>query len=114
MGKSHWRIGVAGLGTVGSGLIGLIAARPGFSPTGDFCEITGVSARSRSRVRPVDVSGFDWCDDPEALAVSPDNDLFVELIGGAEGPARALVQAARGRAGAGTPGRAPWWWPGRT
>ncbi len=77
MGKSHWRIGVAGLGTVGSGLLSLIAARPRFSPTGESCEVVGVTARSRSRARPVDVSGLAWFDDPEALARSPDNDLFV-------------------------------------
>jgi homoserine dehydrogenase len=92
--RSHWRIGVAGLGTVGSGLIGLIAARPGFSPTGGSCQVVGVCARSRSRARTVDLSGFTWFDDPEALACSPDNDLFVELIGGAEGPARTSVEAA--------------------
>jgi homoserine dehydrogenase len=42
----------------------------------------------------VDVSRYAWFDNPEALARSPDNDLFVELIGGAEGPARAAVEAA--------------------
>ena len=94
MARSEWRIGVAGLGTVGAGLIGLIAADPGFSPVGGSCVVTGVCARSRSRVRPADVSGFAWFDDAEALARSPDNDLFVELIGGAEGPARTAVEAA--------------------
>jgi homoserine dehydrogenase len=92
--KTHWRIGVAGLGTVGAGLISLIAANPGFSPTGASCEVTGVCARTRSRQRPVDVSRFAWFDDPEALARSPENDLFVELIGGAEGPAKAAVETA--------------------
>jgi len=33
-------------------------------------------------------------EDPSALAASPDIDLFVELIGGSEGPARAAVTAA--------------------
>ena len=94
MARSHWRIGVAGLGTVGAGLIDLIAANPRFSPTGATCEVVGVSARTRSRARPVDVSPFHWFDDPEALARSPDNDLFVELIGGAEGPARTAVETA--------------------
>ena len=44
--------------------------------------VTGVSARSRSASRPVDISGFRWFDDPTELATSPDNDVFVELIGG--------------------------------
>jgi homoserine dehydrogenase len=91
---SRWRIGVAGLGTVGSGLVSLLAEKPRFSPTGSSAVVTGVSARRRDAPRAADVSGIAWFDDPAALAVSPDNDLFVELIGGAEGPARAAVEAA--------------------
>jgi homoserine dehydrogenase len=94
MSPRQWRVGVAGLGTVGSGLLALIADRPTFSPTGSVCTVTGVSARSRSARRPVDVASIPWFDDPVALAKSPDNDLFVELIGGSEGPARAAVEAA--------------------
>jgi homoserine dehydrogenase len=90
----EWRLGVAGLGTVGCGLLDLVGARPGFSPTGSSCVVTGVSARSRSATRPVDISGFTWFDDPTELAASPDNDIFVELIGGADGPARRAVEAA--------------------
>src|ERR1700733_5598570 len=92
--KDSWRIGVAGLGTVGGGLLTLIGERPGFSPAGRDAIVTRVSARSRSRPRPVDISNLPWFDDPVALAASPDNDLFVELIGGSEGPAKAAVEAA--------------------
>jgi homoserine dehydrogenase len=56
--------------------------------------VTSVCARDRTRDRGVDVSGLTWFDDPVALARSPDIDLFVELIGGDEGPARAAVEAA--------------------
>jgi len=56
--------------------------------------VTGVSARSRSRARAADVSHLNWFDDPVALARSLDIDVFVELIGGAEGPAHDAVQAA--------------------
>ena len=93
-GKSEWRIGVAGLGTVGSGLINLIDANPKFSPTGGTCVVTGVCARMRKATRAADVSAFPWFDDPVALALSPENDVFVELIGGADGPARRAVEAA--------------------
>jgi homoserine dehydrogenase len=79
---------------VGSGLLALIAERPSFSPTGSACVVAGVGARSRGAARPVDISSFAWFDDAVALARSPDNDIFVELIGGAEGPARAAVEAA--------------------
>ncbi len=94
MGRSSWRIGVAGLGTVGAGLVSLLAERPTFSPTGLAARIAGVCARRRDAARAADISGLAWFDDPVALATSPDNDLFVELIGGSEGPARRSVEAA--------------------
>ncbi|MDB5507641.1 MAG: Homoserine dehydrogenase [Hyphomicrobiales bacterium] len=90
------RVGIAGLGTVGASVIRLLdrqsqalAARSGRSIT-----VTGVSARDRSRERGVDVAGIDWFDDPVSLARSDKIDLFVELIGGDEGPARASIEAA--------------------
>ena len=91
---SKGRIGVAGLGTVGASLVNFLEQRPGFAPSGQTVRITGVSAHTRSRARTCDVSRFTWFDDPVALAASPDNDLFVELIGGTEGPARAAVETA--------------------
>ncbi len=87
-------IGVAGLGSVGSALVEFVRARPLFSPSGRSVVIGGVSARSRSRARPVDVSSLAWFDDPVELAASPEIDLFVELIGGAEGPSKQAVEAA--------------------
>jgi homoserine dehydrogenase len=92
--RGEWRIGVAGLGTVGAGLIDLLAARPAFSPAGAPARVTGVCARSRSRPRPTDISGIPWFDDPVALASSDENDLFVELIGGSDGPAKVAVETA--------------------
>ncbi|HVI32923.1 homoserine dehydrogenase [Phenylobacterium sp.] len=89
-----WRIGVAGLGTVGAGLLTFLSEHPGFAPAGGRVSVTGVSARSRSRPRPFDISNLPWFDDPVALATSPDVDLFVELIGGSDGPAKAAVEAA--------------------
>lgn len=94
MAKKTWRVGVAGLGTVGGGLFKFLAECPDFAPAGDRAVITAVSARDRSRPRDFDLSGVAWFDDPVALAVSPDIDLFVELIGGSEGPAKAAVEAA--------------------
>jgi homoserine dehydrogenase len=89
-----WRVGVAGLGTVGAGLLNFLSERPDFAPAGGQVSVTGVSARSRSRPRPFDISNLTWFDDPVALATSPDNDIFVELIGGSDGPAKAAVEAA--------------------
>lgn len=94
MSDKTWRIGVAGLGTVGGGLLQFLSERPDFAPAGDRAVITAVSARNRSRPRPVDISGLAWFDDPVALASSPDIDIFVELVGGSDGPAKAAVEAA--------------------
>ena len=92
--RKTWRLGVAGLGTVGAGLLTFLAERPDFAPAGGRAVVAGVSARSRTRPRPFDISSLAWFDDPVALAASPDIDIFVELIGGSDGPAKAAVEAA--------------------
>ena len=90
------RVGIAGLGTVGMGVIELLARNGAAiaARTGQTIRVTAVSARDRGKPRGADLSGFAWFDDPVALAQSPDIDVFVELIGGEEGPARASVEAA--------------------
>jgi homoserine dehydrogenase len=87
-----WRIGVAGLGTVGGGLVKFLAEAPFYAPAGGRAEVVAVSARTRKR--DFDISGFAWFDDAVALAASPDIDIFVELIGGSDGPAKAAVETA--------------------
>ena len=89
-------VGVAGLGTVGTGVLkvlrdnaDIVAAR-----AGKPIAATAVSARDRNRERAVPVGGLRWYDDPVALASDPAVDVVVEVIGGSEGAARALVQAA--------------------
>nr|WP_295108219.1 homoserine dehydrogenase [uncultured Caulobacter sp.] len=94
MTNKTWRVGVAGLGTVGGGLLQFLADRPDFAPAGDRAVVTAVSARSKSRPRTVDISNLAWFDDPVALAASPDVDIFVELVGGSDGPAKAAVETA--------------------
>ncbi|WP_269713483.1 homoserine dehydrogenase [Caulobacter sp. NIBR2454] len=89
-----WRVGVAGLGTVGAGLLQFLSEKPGYAPAGGEVVVTAVSARSRTRPRPVDISSLTWFDDPVALAGSPDIDIFVELVGGSDGPAKAAVETA--------------------
>ena len=87
-----WRLGVAGLGTVGGGLVKFLAEAPLFAPAGGRAEVVAVSARTRKR--DFDISRFAWFDDAVALAASPDIDIFVELIGGSDGPAKAAVETA--------------------
>ena len=92
--RKTWRVGVAGLGTVGGGLIKFLSERADYAPAGGRVEVVGVSARSRSRKRDFDISHLKWFDDPVALAASADIDIFVELVGGSDGPAKAAVEAA--------------------
>ena len=89
-------VGVAGLGTVGAGVLRLLRdnAEVVAARAGRGVAVTAVSARDRSRDRGVSVQALRWYDDPVALATDPAVDVVVELIGGSDGPARALVQAA--------------------
>ena len=66
-------LGVAGLGTVGAGLLQLLDAH------GDRLaetisrpiQVVGVSARTRAKSRGVKLDGINWFDDPVALARDP-------------------------------------------
>lgn len=90
------KLGVAGLGTVGAGLLHLLRANADIitARAGRPIEVVAVSARDRGRDRGVDVSGLRWHEDAVALAADPEVEVVVELIGGAEGTARALVETA--------------------
>ena len=90
------RLGIAGLGTVGAGVLKMIHKNAKIISlrTGRDIVVTAVSARSRSKDRGVDLSGFAWEDDPVALAKRDDVDIFVELMGGHEGPAKDATEAA--------------------
>ncbi len=90
------RVGVAGLGNVGATLVRILQ-KDGNELTrklGRPVVVTAVSARSRSKDRNIDLSAVQWFDDPVALAKSDGIDLFVELIGGEDGPALAATRAA--------------------
>lgn len=90
------RIGVAGIGTVGSALLRILHDKRELlaERCGRELKVTGISARNKDRDRDCDLSGIRWHDDPVSLASSEDIDVFVELIGGEEGPARFSVEAA--------------------
>ncbi|MGY6412050.1 MAG: homoserine dehydrogenase [Alkalilacustris sp.] len=90
------RLGIAGLGTVGAGVVAILQRHPGLiaARAGRPLEIVAISARDRRRDRGVDLSGYAWEDDPVALARRGDVDVFIELMGGADGPAKASVEAA--------------------
>src|SRR5690349_6971808 len=90
------KLGIAGLGTVGSCVARLIererdalAAR-----CGRTIEVVAVSARSRSKKRDIGRRRLRWVDDPLALAADSEIDVFVELMGGEGDPAKAAISAA--------------------
>jgi homoserine dehydrogenase len=88
------KIALAGLGTVGAGVIRLIEtnadliARRARRPI----KIVAISARDRSKPRGVDISPYTWDDDMVILGERPEVDVVVELVGGADGPALACAR----------------------
>lgn len=90
------KVGIAGLGTVGAGVMKLLAAQADLiaARAGRPVVVTAVSARDRNRDRGVKLDGLNWYDDAVGLAHDPAVDVVVELIGGAEGKAKALAEAA--------------------
>lgn len=90
------RLGIAGLGTVGAGVVKIVQRQANLLAmrTGRKIEISAVSARSRDKDRGVRLDAYAWEDDPVALAKRDDVDVFVELMGGDSGPAKAATEAA--------------------
>jgi len=90
------KVGLAGLGTVGSAVVELLqqGREKLVVRCGRPIEVVAVSARSRGKKRGIDLKGFHWHTDPVALARDPDIDVFVELMGGAGDPAKHAVETA--------------------
>ena len=90
------KLGIAGLGTVGTGLLQLLQThgKALSAKLGRDVQVIAVCARDRSKDRGVPLQGMNWYDDAQALAVDDKIDVFVELIGGEDGPAHASVEAA--------------------
>jgi len=96
--RAPLRLAIAGLGTVGAGVIRLIETNAALIArrAGRPVVVTAVSARNRSRDRGVDLTPFAWEDDMTVLAARDDVDVVVELVGGSDGPALALARQAIG------------------
>ena len=86
---SPLRLGVAGLGTVGATVVQSLLAG-----AIDHVVVTRVSARTPDKDRGFDMAGIAFEADPLDLVSADDVDVVVELVGGQDGPALALVQAA--------------------
>ncbi|NTU77621.1 MAG: homoserine dehydrogenase, partial [Alphaproteobacteria bacterium] len=93
---SPLRIAIAGLGNVGTGVLRLLQANAPLiaARAGRPVQVTAVSARNKKKKRDGSLEGLRWVDDPCSLALQPDVDVVVELIGGAEGVALEVCEAA--------------------
>ena len=90
------RLGIAGLGTVGVGVIKIIQNRLSLlkARTGKQILISAVTAKSKTKDRGIDLSSYQWERDSVSLANREDIDVFIELIGGHEGAAKEAVEIA--------------------
>ena len=90
------KVGLAGVGTVGGGLLQLLAAHGDFitARAGRPIEVVAVSTLEHRRNPNVDISAFRRAQDPVSLAQDPDIDVFIELMGGEGGVAKESVEAA--------------------
>ncbi|MEM1385040.1 MAG: homoserine dehydrogenase [Pseudomonadota bacterium] len=91
-----FRLGIAGLGTVGTGVLAIAQTQAAEleAKLGRPLIVTAVSARDRGRDRGVDLSGLAWVENAVDLVHRADVDCVVEVIGGADGIAKDLVEAA--------------------
>ncbi|MBV8776626.1 MAG: homoserine dehydrogenase [Alphaproteobacteria bacterium] len=94
--KPPLKIAVAGLGTVGAGTLKLLDRQAELlaQRAGRRLVVGAVSARDRRRDRGIDLSAVRWYEDATAMTADPEIDAVVELIGGADGIARHVVEAA--------------------
>jgi len=92
------RIAIAGLGTVGVGVLKLLTEHAALlgQRCGREISVVAVSARDSARDRGIDLSGYRWVDRAIDLASDPEIDVIVELIGGADGVAKSLVEGSIG------------------
>ncbi len=91
---SPLRIAIAGLGTVGAGVVKILQAHGDdiARRAGRPIVITAVHARDSKKDRGVDLSSYEWVDKPNALIGKAD--VIVELMGGDEGAAKDLIEGA--------------------
>ena len=90
------KIALAGLGTVGIGVLKILEKNKNLlnNKTGRNLEIHAVCAKSKSKPRAVDLTGIRWVDDPLNLAEIKDIDIIIEVIGGSADPSKSLIEKA--------------------
>jgi homoserine dehydrogenase len=92
------KIAIAGLGTVGAGTLGILQRQSNLLALrcGRPLEVSAVSARDREKDRGISLDAYEWFNDPVDMARNSDADVVVELIGGEDGIAKAIFEAAIG------------------
>ncbi len=90
------QIGIAGLGTVGSGTLKILSEDAALleERAGRAIVISGISARDKNKKRDTDIKKLRWFDDPLQMATDKAIDVVVECVGGEGGVAKALVESA--------------------
>ena len=88
-----FKVGLLGLGTVGTGTAQILLDWQGRHPLLQELEIYRVGVRSLDKPRQVELKESLLTTDLESIATDPEIDIVVELIGGLE-PARSLILAA--------------------
>lgn len=90
------KVGIAGLGVVGAGVVRLLDKQAGMlaARAGRPIKVVAVSARDKRKKRDMPKGSWRWYTDALDLVSDPEVEVVVELIGGSEGKARALVEAA--------------------
>lgn len=88
-----FKIGLLGLGTVGTGTVEILLNPEGRHPLLSELSLHRVGVRSLSKPRTVDIPEHLLTTDLEEIVIDPTVDIVVELIGGLE-PARSLILQA--------------------
>ncbi|MBE9143236.1 homoserine dehydrogenase [Planktothrix mougeotii] len=88
-----FKIGLLGLGTVGTGTVEILLNPEGRHPLLSELSLHRVGVRSLSKPRNVNIPEYLLTTDLEEIVIDPAVDIVVELIGGLE-PARSLILQA--------------------
>lgn len=93
---SSLKVGIAGLGTVGVGVLKILSEQKDVLDARNFnsLQVTAVSSRNKDKDRGVDISNIEWFDNASKMAESENINIFVELIGGSDGIAYDSIKTA--------------------
>ena len=94
--NNNFSIGIVGLGTVGTATIQLLEKKIesiNFK-SGKNIIIKAISSKNFSKKRNIDLTKYEWENNPEKLAIRDDIDAVVELVGGSDGIAKNLAFSA--------------------